>query len=174
MYRITHVYIGFVIGLFIGINDIDSLLNGLIGAIGGFIPDIDVGFKHRKTLHNIFVPFTIALSLLITNTYLIPMQWRIHSYNYLISFTLGWILHLVTDSLTIKGVYPLYPLIRNFRLRFAKFRSNSLLINTVMILLASIILGYWFYERNIYTKIDEYLKIVNVFKTLKTTLSMKN
>lgn len=171
MYRVTHIYIGFIAGLFIGNGGIEALLNGLIGALGGYVPDIDLKLTHRKTLHNLVIPILTMLALLIPTVSITPtLSLSTGIAKYVVSFTTGWILHVATDSLTVRGVYPLYPVNKKFRLRFAKFRSESILINTFTIMLASMILGYWLYRKGFYENLAEFIELINVFETVKTTV----
>lgn len=165
MYRITHVYVGLITGLFIGGEGIQAVLNGLFGGLGGFFPDFDLKLTHRKTLHNFVVPAIILLLfILLIHYFEKTVLWRVNILTCAISFASGWVSHVAIDSLTIRGVYPFYPFIKGFRLRIAKFRSQSLLINMFIILIASLMLGYWLYEKNIYGEIEKFVRLATRVK----------
>ncbi|ABN70452.1 membrane-bound metal-dependent hydrolase [Staphylothermus marinus F1] len=146
MYRITHVIIGFGFGLLLSQDPRLSLLYGFMGGLGGYIPDIDLRFKHRKTLHNIILSSIISLFIYVVLLYLCIryyswMQLGVVN-NIVIAFLSGWILHILTDSLTKRGVYILYPL-SNYRLRIPIFKSSSLVGNTLFIILSFIMYYFW-------------------------------
>ena len=69
--------------------------------IGACIPDIDVKFKHRKLLHNIWV-----LALIV----FVGMSFRIMNWDIAIALSIGFLSHLIADSLTHNGIMPLWPL----------------------------------------------------------------
>jgi len=69
--------------------------------IGAVIPDLDIGFMHRKLLHNVW-----ALGIMI----LAGLKFGLMDNTVAIAFGLGFISHLVADSLTHMGVMPLWPI----------------------------------------------------------------
>ncbi len=145
MYRITHVIIGFGYGLLLGNDPVSSILYGLISSFSSYVPDTDLGYKHRKTLHNIFVLTMLSL-LLYTSLIFLSRNYHLLSNNIILrivlAFSGGWLLHLVVDSFTKRGVYWFYPL-SNVRIRIPLFRSNSLVGNVFFIMLSFIMYYYW-------------------------------
>lgn len=160
MYRLTHVYVGLVAGIVFGGTGFRAVICGLCGALGGYIPDIDLSLSHRKTLHNLTAPASliILLYILVKALDLDPSISVILKYA-TISTALGWVLHIVTDSLTSKGVYPLYPFSK-FRLRLLRLRSNSLSANLALIILTSLIFLWWFERKGF---IYEFNKLMEIF-----------
>jgi inner membrane protein len=69
--------------------------------IGAVIPDLDIGFMHRKLLHNLW-----ALGIML----LAGLKFGLMDNTVAIAFGLGFISHLVADSLTHMGVMPLWPI----------------------------------------------------------------
>ncbi|ADI32187.1 metal-dependent hydrolase [Staphylothermus hellenicus] len=166
MYRITHVIIGFGFGLLLSRDLSLSLLYGFMGGLGGYIPDFDLAFKHRKTLHNIIVPLIIFLLSYVALLYL---HVRFYSWiqfgiikNIVIAFLGGWILHILVDSFTKRGVYILYPL-SNYRLRIPIFRSSGLVGNILFIMLAFIMYYFWLKNTGLENVIDYLYEYFRMF-----------
>jgi len=137
--------LGFSAGLLVG-GDEFFILYGLAGAIGGYVPDLDLRYKHRKILHNIIIPFILfiifySLSMMIS---------RVSQHHVVIAkagyaLLIGWLLHVFGDSLTSRGVYILWPFNKQYRLSvFKKLRSDSFLANFMLFALAFIFLYIWF------------------------------
>lgn len=165
MYRITHIVIGVGFGLLLSKDLSLSLLYGLISGLGSYIPDIDLRCKHRKTLHNIIVLTIMSAILYIVLLYIHIEYCQIIELgvikNIVIAFAGGWILHILTDSLTKRGVYILYP-VSNFRLRIPIFRSSSVIANTLFIILSFIMYYFWFKSvglENVIDYVHEYFKM---------------
>jgi len=96
----------------------------LSGGMGSLFPDLDVRFRHRKALHNVFSLAATSLAVLAAAS-LLGLGVAIAA-----SYTLGYISHILGDMLTRRGVAILYPL----RGRFYRFpivlgRSEDLLVN---------------------------------------------
>ncbi len=162
MYRITHVAMGFAAGLLVGGNSIYSIVCGFMGALGGYIPDLDLRFMHRKFLHNIILPTTLFIVVSILDVmYIDTPYYRDLAFNLIFSLFLGWLLHIFTDSLTTRGVYVLWPLKKDFRfVIFGKIRSNSIIGNLFMFIATSIMFYFWFKEISfdkVVEKIMDYL-----------------
>ncbi len=161
MRRVIHGYMGFAIGfLFVGSNYYLLPLILLFGWLGGWLPDFDLKYRHRKALHNIFslITFTsifYALSYIAHRELgLLPDNSSLHiSY----AFATAYLLHLLFDALTVRGIYPLYPL-SNYRFRIARLKSDGVFINLLGFMISSAIIVYWVME---YMKPIFYLKILN-------------
>lgn len=116
MMFITHISLGLLLGLVIVKNiSLPASQAAFIGAIilGSLFPDIDsatslIGsklklvslfFKHRGAIHSlpVLAVCTMVFFLLSNNAY------------YSIAFLLGYLFHLLIDSLTPKGVAWLWP-----------------------------------------------------------------
>ncbi|NPA98394.1 MAG: metal-dependent hydrolase [Crenarchaeota archaeon] len=124
MHRPVHVIIGAVAALFFASSTYMIPLCAIMGAIGGYMPDFDLRFKHRKTLHNIFslIIGSIVLYILLG---LVPID-MLHRYIWqlVLSFSIGWLLHIFCDGFTKRGVYLFWPF-SNKSYGPKLFRSNS-------------------------------------------------
>lgn len=145
----------------------------IIGAIGAWIPDADLKIKHRVALHNIFVCLliTIVLYVLFINILgrLAIQLPYIHPLILVIPFFLGYISHLLTDLLTVYGVAIFWPFSSN-RVSLSKFKSNSIILNTIGILIA---ISMFFTKLYILINpniIEEVSKILKIF--LKSLYSL--
>ncbi len=143
MRRYSHIVFGagFSISLlspFIHISNLPIVV--IASGIGSVMPDLDTRFKHRKALHNILsLAITSIVSLIIalrTGIGWIPA----------VSFTLGYISHIIGDMMTRRGVAFLYPFRGEYyRLPIILGRSEDLLVNALGIVLGIILifLGIW-------------------------------
>ncbi len=110
MQRVTHIYFAlFLFAIFWVIFDL-GLEISIFVAFGAIFPDFDIAKPvrqyHRKLLHNIWVFLAVStvISILFINPDpLIGIGWGL-------GFLLGGLSHLLMDSLTIRGIYPLWPL----------------------------------------------------------------
>ncbi len=99
MQRTTHIIFGlFLFAILWSIFSIDLTLSIFV-AIGAIFPDIDVGFKHRKLCHNLWA-FAIGSSVIFV--YLSP--------TFALAFYFGCLSHLLADSLTPTGIWPVWPI----------------------------------------------------------------
>ncbi|MEM3926432.1 MAG: metal-dependent hydrolase [Desulfurococcaceae archaeon] len=136
MKRYTHVITGFTIGVYTASSPLEAGVHGFIASIGSMIPDLDLRFKHRKLLHNIFVPVVVWLLLYIFLGYL-KLTMLIDKSTLL---SIGWISHVLLDALTIRGVYIAYPFsTRRFSLKL--FKSDSLIGNAAISFIAILLLS---------------------------------
>ncbi|MEM7824190.1 MAG: metal-dependent hydrolase [Candidatus Aenigmatarchaeota archaeon] len=103
MQRWTHLV--FAALLFVGFNFIlhMPLYFSLFAFIGAIIPDMDIGFMHRKLLHNIW-----ALAVML----ILGFKFGLMDRAVAIAFSLGFFSHLASDALTHMGVMPLWPITR--------------------------------------------------------------
>jgi len=169
--RLVHCIIGSTLGLLVS-SDKPFIFPYLvvIGWIGGWIPDLDLRIKHRKSLHNIWIAvFSAAILYMITSyiyNYLVLTSYITKSSfleKTVIVFLGAWILHILCDSLTIRGVYPFYPL-SNYRLRIAKLRSNGLAANAIGLAIALVFFILWLRS----TKLIVYIEYLERLIGLKT------
>jgi len=158
--RTIHAYIGIALGFIIASNNYYILPYTIIsGWLGGWFPDLDLKYKHRKGLHNliatmVFTSFIyIASYVLYSKFMLLNMEAPLYIS---LAFAGGYLLHLLFDSLTPRGIYVLYPL-SNKQLRIANFRSNGVFINALGFLIATTIIALWLIK---YTGLNSYLKIL--------------
>ncbi len=139
------MFVGLTIGLYLSNNLSEAFIAGLFGIIGAWIPDLDLRFKHRKFLHNIFAlsGFTLIvyafLAYLAVNSVLSSRIVLLGTY----AFLGGYGLHLLFDSLTKRGVFILYPLSEKFRIRIPLFRSRSIWGNGFAIGFGLLIIYFW-------------------------------
>ncbi len=116
------------------IYDLSTLLPlTLIGMGASWIPDIDWRFKHRKLLHNLLalIGFTVAFAYCLNIL-------GFHGLGALVAvvvFAVGYLMHIVTDMLTVYGVAIFWPFSKS-RYRLAKLRTDDKLSNAVLIILS--------------------------------------
>lgn len=98
---------------------VPSIAAMLPAAIGSWLPDFDIRFKHRMFLHNLF-----AAALLAAATYALaaqlPPPLKVDPFATTMFYLFGHVLHIIED-ITVTGVAPLYP--------FSKRRIHGPLTN---------------------------------------------
>lgn len=124
--KTTHII--FVFGLSINILWYDNLLDFLSIIVASFfgtiLPDWDLKVRHRKILHNIFVPiFSFLMLILILKYFFNVNNFLSISFAYLI----GYLSHLFLDLLT-GGVALLYP-IKTRTFTILKTKYNNFFLN---------------------------------------------
>jgi len=144
LYRAIHVFMGFTVGLLVGGGSEFDIFYGLMGALGGYIPDLDLRIKHRKLLHNLIVPLILVSILYLATSLAIGIQWivQVMLRGYL-ALVLGWILHVASDAFTKRGVYPLWPLNKEFKVALTPLKSTSIVGNFIAVLLSALAFYYW-------------------------------
>jgi membrane-bound metal-dependent hydrolase YbcI (DUF457 family) len=173
MKRKNHFFLTFSLSLWLYFSIfkfdlIQTVFLSFFTAYLSWIPDIDIKvvkklekLKKRRFLAFLLKPFIFLFKKLLRHRGLTHSIWPIlvlvfldlKIKEYLISIFLkiiyfALIFHILEDSLTISGVNFLYPL--NFRLRLAKFRSNSNLHSLFfdIVSLFSILLFFYLMEKN--------------------------
>ena len=131
MQKYTHLIFAFL--LFILFNFIFHfpIYLSLFAFLGAMLPDLDIKIKkmHRKIFHNIWF-------LLITLTLLFKLG--LIDRTIAIIFSIGFISHLIADSLTHTGIMPFWPIEKP---RFSgPFRTGSLGEFGLMIIMIIVIL----------------------------------
>ena len=95
----------FALLLFLTLNLIFQypLYLAIFTLIGALVPDIDIKTRglHRKLMHNIWV-LMIILAIL--------FRLGLADQKVAILFSIGFLSHLITDAMTIKGIQPLWPI----------------------------------------------------------------
>lgn len=91
------------------------------------LPDYDVRYKHRKSLHNVFAMLILSL------------PWIVFSPDLFLAASLSYFTHLLADMMTVRGVALFYPFSSKYY-RIAKFRSSSLKLNLGTIALSAILI----------------------------------
>ena len=105
MNRNSHLQMGFIFGVtaivLSGIS-FESIPLGLMVFFGSIFPDYDVAYgTHRKTLHNLWVMAACGSYMWF---YGFPAVANLF-------FLLGFLSHLVADSVTKQGIMPFYPIL---------------------------------------------------------------
>jgi membrane-bound metal-dependent hydrolase YbcI (DUF457 family) len=103
MERRTHIIFGiFLFVVLWGALKLDLIFSALAG-IGAMLPDLDYkktpDARHRKVAHNVWVLIAISAAIFLFTS----------SFEFAAAFALGFLSHILADSLTPLGVYPLYP-----------------------------------------------------------------
>ena len=106
-----------------------------IAVSSSLIPDLDLKHGHRKALHNVFIPMLLAFIFYWLLPYLDVNR------VFVVPFLIGWLSHLLLDTLTIKGVYLFYPIL-DVGISFKICRSSSVFCNTLIVMLSLIIILY--------------------------------
>ncbi len=103
MQRHTHIIFAILLFIVFSIYYNFPLFYGIFAIIGTLIPDIDIKIKglHRKLFHNVWF---LGL-VLITGFY-----FSLINYIIAIIFSIGFISHLISDSLTHMGIMPFWPI----------------------------------------------------------------
>ena len=101
MLKRTHILFAVFLFMLVNLRLGYPLMFLVFALIGAAIPDIDVKFKHRKLLHNVWV-----LALII----LIGISTRVMSPAIAISLSIGFLSHLIIDALTVTGIRPFWPM----------------------------------------------------------------
>lgn len=96
--------------------------------IGAMIPDLDLGFMHRKILHNLWVLGIMNIGLLL---------YGLNGVACLV-FSLGFISHLVADSMTVQGISFFWPF------RFMHIEGGITTGGIIEFILSGFILGIIF------------------------------
>lgn len=134
MERVTHLIFAFLTLLLMSFVLNFPVYMSIFAFVGGLVPDFDVRTRkyHRKVFHNIWM-----LIILLAIGFFIGIFDRLAA----IIFSIGFLSHLIADSLTHRGIMPLWPMKRpkfNGPLRTGKLGEYLLII----VLLVSIyILG---------------------------------
>lgn len=136
--RRAHVFFSAMLGVLTGkllAHSVTGVYVGLVVAmIAGTFPDLDLGYKHRAALHNLFACLVSSLPI-----YFVASLYS-HQLGLVVgaSFVIGFLGHIFLDMLTIRGVALFYPF-SSKRYRLARLRSNSRVAN-IVIEIASLLL----------------------------------
>ena len=107
-------------------------------AVGAQVPDLDVGYRHRMLLHNLFAALPLALLYPLLLALGVP---RAAAVAVAAGLLVGYASHLLLDAVTVAGVALLYPFSRR-RLRLARLRSGSRLANMFFSVVGLLLLFY--------------------------------
>jgi len=138
--RKVHVVLGASLGVSVpavmGASSLDRLLGLLFGALGGYIPDLDLRRQHRVLLHNVLSAIVFALTATLA-VGVFSNNWSLAACAGL-AYLAGHISHIVADMFTERGVALLYPWSTR-RYRLARFRSDNEVLNSLFALLAALL-----------------------------------
>ena len=105
MQKVTHIIFAFFILILFGFILNFPIYMAFFAFAGVLIPDLDTKFKkfHRKVFHNVW--FLVIMLFAIS---------RLAIFNRMIGilFSIGFFSHLIADSLTHRGIMPLWPIKR--------------------------------------------------------------
>ncbi len=103
MEKMTHLILGFLVLLVFGFILNFPIYMAIFAFIGVLIPDLDTKFRkyHRKLFHNIWILIIFLF---------IGFVLGVFNREIGIIFSIGFISHLIGDSLTHRGIMPLWPI----------------------------------------------------------------
>jgi membrane-bound metal-dependent hydrolase YbcI (DUF457 family) len=103
MEKITHLIFGFLVLLLFSLVLNFPLHLSLFAFAGVLIPDVDMKIRkfHRKLFHNIWILIILLF---------LGFIFGIFNRTAAIIFSIGFLSHLIGDSLTHKGIMPLWPI----------------------------------------------------------------
>lgn len=123
MKRATHILFGVALASWIIRGDPLNYTIGLFATtLGSVLPDIDLRFKHRKSMHNVF---STALIVLITH---IALPEELFRETVVLGLALGMGSHLLLDFVTKRGVALFYP-VSGYLVRLGLCKSESITCN---------------------------------------------
>ena len=100
MMKKTHLLFGIAFFLVCNLYFNFPLEFSIFALVGAMLPDLDLKWKHRKVLHNLWVLGVIILTMFYFEISEIAI----------VIFSLGFISHLLADSLTKMGISWLWPI----------------------------------------------------------------
>jgi inner membrane protein len=103
MEKMTHIIMAFLVLLIFGFVLNFPLYMAVYAFIGVLIPDIDTKTKkyHRKLLHNLWILIIILF---------VGLSAGLFDRGAAIIFSIGFVSHLIGDSITHQGIMPLWPI----------------------------------------------------------------
>ncbi len=104
MEKMTHLILAFLVLLLFGFVLNFPIYMAVFAFVGVLIPDIDIRSRklHRKLFHNVWMLVILLFIGFITGIFF--------SREAGILFSIGFLSHLVGDSLTHRGIMPLWPI----------------------------------------------------------------
>ncbi len=143
--RKAHAVMGLGVALAVVLPGPDKALPvAMLAVLGSMLPDLDVGFKHRKLLHNFF-----ASILVIPASYLLMARLGAE-YGvsvdpvYSIALGLGWVTHVLGDMLTAGGVWLFWP-VSGKAYRFTGMRYDDPRVSFIGYSIGLAAALYWYY-----------------------------
>jgi membrane-bound metal-dependent hydrolase YbcI (DUF457 family) len=125
------------------VNNFDLFFIPAAVWLGTIYPDFDFVWWlrkwHRKLFHNIFA---MALPVLITILIFTMYNRQYHGLLIAGAFSLGWTVHILTDSITPTGTYVLWPFSKKFKLCFPLITTGSMKEGIVMGLASALFILY--------------------------------
>ena len=132
MEKMTHIIMAFLILLLFSFILNFPIYMSVYAFIGVLIPDIDTKTKkyHRKLLHNVWILIIMLFA---------GFSLQLFSRDTAIIFSIGFLSHLIGDSLTHRGIMPLWPI------RKPKFNGpiSTGSIGEYIVVVALLIMIYW-------------------------------
>ncbi len=148
MNKSTHILfgIGFTLLILNPTRTIPLILALMSSIIGASLPDLDLRFKHRMVLHNIFAIIGLTFLVYLVSTIIPIVNW--YTIYIALGFALGYTSHIFLDSLTRAGIALFYPITRK-RIRVLRLRSNSSIANALLSLISLLAIVYWAYRNSL-------------------------
>lgn len=106
MQKRTHLLFAFLLFLLLNrILNYQAYLS-VFALIGAMVPDIDLHFKHRTWAHSVwFLFFLLAAGF--------APGWI--NFQVAVMFSIGFVSHIISDSITHRGLMPFWPIGPKFR-----------------------------------------------------------
>ncbi|HIC99070.1 MAG TPA: metal-dependent hydrolase [Pyrodictiaceae archaeon] len=140
MNRKVHVVLGASLGALVstslGASSLDGLVGLVWGAIGGYVPDLDLRRQHRILLHNILSAVVFALAATLAMKMLLGnLSSAVHGG---LGYIVGHLSHILADMSTKKGVALFYPYSSKLY-RIARWESDNEMLNGLFAFLAALL-----------------------------------
>ncbi len=105
MQKVTHLIFAFLVLILFGFILNFPIYLSLFAFVGVLIPDLDTKFRkfHRKLFHNIWILIILLF---------IGFRLSLFNRTGAIVFSIGFFSHLIGDSITHRGIMPLWPVKR--------------------------------------------------------------
>ena len=130
MERVTHLTFSLLLFLLFGPFFQLALPLALFALFGSLLPDLDIklGRLHRKLFHNLWFGFGFSWLLFALNP------------GFCFSFLIGFLSHLLADSLTPTGIWFFWPLGPRISGKIVTGSRGEAVLNLVFILLIALLL----------------------------------
>lgn len=124
----THILVGVGFSLYM-LSPRPYYINETVvfAILGSIVPDLDIKYNHRTLLHNIFT--LLLTSMLLAIILLLHLKIPFEPTKYITtSYSIAYALHILLDTLTIKGVKLFWPFSRS-SISISRMKYDDLKLN---------------------------------------------